>query len=178
MTMQTAQNIQDDFKSRMEIDPETGCWNWKKLGEASEYGQFRSHLAHRFSWTMHWGPIPEGIFVCHDCDNKRCVNPFHLFLGTAFDNAVDRYKKKLNWMRVIGVWDFLKQPGHMEKYGRNSRLISALVSGVAPINQMYWFAPIGIDFDYLNPNDPRKETFSWHYYQEVIRKARQCLATA
>lgn len=174
--MQT--DIRDDFKSRMEIDRETGCWNWKEVNEYVQYGQFRGLFAHRFSWAMHWGPIPEGIFVCHDCDNKRCVNPFHLFLGTASDNMFDRYRKKQHWMRVTGLWEFLQMPGHMKEHGRNSRIISALVSGFAPINQMYLFSRLGIDFDYLNPNDPRKEHFCWHNYQRIIREARQSLAAA
>lgn len=172
------QSISESFKSNLDVDPKTGCWNWRKLSEDFEYGQFCGNLAHRFSWLLHWGPIPEGIFVCHDCDNKRCVNPFHLFLGTASDNMFDRYRKKQHWMRVFGLWDFLQMPGHVEKYRRNSRIISALVSGFAPINQMYLFAPLGIDFDYLNPNDPRKEHFCWHYYQGIIREARQRLIAA
>jgi hypothetical protein len=69
------------------------CWMWRAGLDRDGYGKFHAagrHLkAHRFSWQLHHGPIPTGLFVCHRCDNPGCVRPDHLFLGTASDNNKD-----------------------------------------------------------------------------------------
>ena len=75
----------------------TGCWLWKKGFTSGGYGLIGSRessmRAHRFSWIIHFGNIPKGLFVCHSCDNPPCVNPQHLFLGTIEDNNEDRHQK-------------------------------------------------------------------------------------
>ena len=71
------------------------CWLW--TGPKGKYGmmsfQGRSIGAHRFSYELHNGPIPDGMSVCHRCDTPLCVNPAHLFFGTIADNAHDRTGK-------------------------------------------------------------------------------------
>lgn len=87
---------------------ESGCWIWTGALNGKGYGimtiQGKHILAHRFSLILNnRNEIPTGLFVCHKCDNPKCVNPDHLFLGTARDNADDMYYKGLRSHRDIVI---------------------------------------------------------------------------
>lgn len=78
--------------------PELGpCWIWTGGTNADGYGRIgragTKILAHRFSWELHNGPVPDGFHVLHHCDNPPCPNPAHLFLGTDADNVHDMLSK-------------------------------------------------------------------------------------
>jgi hypothetical protein len=133
------------------VDVSGDCWEWQGARGSKGYGAFqlrtRQETAHRVAWRLHFGPIPEGLFVCHSCDNPPCVNPAHLFLGTPADNAADREVKgrrkslvgerhqnaKLTWADVCEVRrlyaDGLLQRQIAERFGVTQPLVSMILSG-------------------------------------------------
>jgi hypothetical protein len=85
------------FHAGYVVNEVTGCWEWQKNIQQNGYGHMKhsgkAKGVHRISYEMHKGKIPEGAYVLHVCDVRCCVNPKHLFLGTAMDNALDKKGK-------------------------------------------------------------------------------------
>ena len=87
------------FWSKVKLAP-SGCGEWQgKIGR-NGYGKFRDFFAHRVAYELANGPITNGLFVCHSCDNKRCCNPEHLWLGTNKENQQDYIAKGLRVPRL------------------------------------------------------------------------------
>lgn len=87
----------DKFWSRVKIGNPDECWEWQASCFPTGYGHLtikgKSLYSHRVSWELTNGEIPDGLFVCHKCDNPPCCNPQHLFVGTPLDNVRDRDAK-------------------------------------------------------------------------------------
>jgi hypothetical protein len=130
--------------------PEAGCWLWSGCTHKHGYGSFmdgeRTVAAHRFSLEAHLGrPIRKGFFACHKCDTKSCVNPLHLYEGTAQDNANDKVVRgrqskgagtgsaKLTEQQVLEVW---ASAGTHKEIARRYQISKWTVAGIK--NGRHW----------------------------------------
>ena len=93
--------LEERFWAKVDKDGPNRCWDWTACTSSSGYGQIKvdgkMKLAHRVSYELHNGPIPEGLCVLHKCDRPRCVNPDCLFLGTHSENMIDMKEKGRGW---------------------------------------------------------------------------------
>lgn len=89
--------VLDRFWEKLKVSSPDECWEWQGTLDKFGYGIISinagRHYAHRFSYELHFGPIPAGMFICHKCDNPLCSNPAHLFVGDRYDNANDMKAK-------------------------------------------------------------------------------------
>lgn len=119
-------SLEERFWKKVNVLSPDECWEWTASLTKKGYGSFGwvsgSEYAHRVSWILRFGDIPDDLHVLHSCDNRKCVNPDHLFLGTTQDNSKDMVSKgrsmtneknpmsKLNAEKVREIRDILRSP--------------------------------------------------------------------
>lgn len=108
MPIKLYSNTQELFEMKVnkDVSPNSpnGCWTWTAGKNKSGYGMMTINnmrlYAHRVSYTLYKGPIPEGLLVCHLCNNRSCVNPEHLEIGTHWDNKQDSIKAGTDYWKL------------------------------------------------------------------------------
>jgi hypothetical protein len=130
--------LPERFDKKWKLDAATGCWLWTaaKVRRTANYEQpiigtwrSRTENAHRIAWLLHRGPIPDGQYVLHRCDNPLCVNPEHLFLGTHQDNMDDMILKARNSSKLTAA----EIPTIRRRYDAGERPVDlAAEYGVSP----------------------------------------------
>lgn len=151
--------VSELFESKFTIPYPLGdklCWEWKAKISPFGYGQFattkgKTWQAHRFSYQLYKGGIPKNMCVCHTCDNRRCVNPNHLWVGTRNDNIQDMIKKgraykadsedngsaKLNWDNVAKIRELYKTGNYFYRdLGKKFKVCESTIKRI--INNWSW----------------------------------------
>lgn len=149
--------MKERLTQKSALNPETGCLEWMGFRNKKGYGmitvriedKYRTCLVHRLSYTEYVGQIPEGMFVCHKCDNPRCIKPDHLFIGTNLDNTRDRESKKRRHGKAKVTMEQVILARKLRKEGREyveiAKIIGIKPSGVRSVVQ-------GINWKHIEEN--------------------------
>lgn len=136
--------IKDDLMKRIVINSRNGCWEIQGYLDKDGYGEVSGKRAHRVAYESFVGEIPKGLNVCHRCDNRKCCNPDHLFVGTQKENIADMIKKgrkdsrfgekntqnKLSQKQVFDIYKSTEtQRTIARKYGIDQSTVSNIKTG-------------------------------------------------
>jgi hypothetical protein len=129
------------------VQADTSCWEWTGPRDHYGYGRLRFHglewKAHRFAYAHLVGPIPEGLHICHHCDNPPCVRPSHLFPGTQTDNVQDAVAK--GRVAMPGHWTGGAPPQGVKHF--NARLNDEKVRAIVRLSQIMTYRELAAMFN-------------------------------
>lgn len=145
--------VQDKFWSNVNRKDASDCWEWLGSRNEAGYGIFLGNIASRFSYQLHWGIIPEGMLVCHECDNKACVNPMHLYCGTYSDNMRDKLSRSVLYRKLknVKLEDLIEDAGGARGFARKMRVLPETVEnwiandGAIPNRSWFLFRRAGLE---------------------------------
>jgi HNH endonuclease len=107
-------NAEERFWNKVQKGNTSVCWLWIAGRSGHRYGKLRWDnrivAAHRVSYLIHYGPIPSGKYICHHCDNPICVNPYHLYLGSALENNRDTLRRQRRPQHYTKMADKINVP--------------------------------------------------------------------
>lgn len=136
------QSVKDRLLAGLRNVPETKCWEWQRACTSAGYGNLRvegrSLQVHRAMWMAFRGPIPDGMFILHSCDNRKCANIAHLRVGTAKDNTADkRARNRFVTRKGLDNHKTKLSPGQVEEIrrvsGRETQTTTAARFGVSQV---------------------------------------------
>lgn len=121
------------------------CWEWTGAVGGHGYGALKAgpdyYLAHRLSYQLFIGTIPEGLFVCHSCDNRKCINPAHFFVGTNADNAADMAKKGRAAWATRPMTESMRKKMSLAKLGKTGAHTDKQRRASAETMKKLWASP-------------------------------------
>lgn len=153
------------FWAKVSVTP--NCWEWSAALDADGYGRVSAGSrgagmlqAHRASWCLTFGDVPEGQSVLHRCDNRRCVRPGHLFLGTQRENAQDMAQKERGNTRKLTASEVIQIRFASSRGESRSALARRYGVGRSNIGSIArretWQHVVPDDLDGYEPRDPKR----------------------
>lgn len=127
--MPATKTLEERFWPKVDRRGPDECWPWlaQRQQRRGNYGRFRDRMAHRVAYELHYGVAPGELMVCHTCDNPPCVNPAHLWLGSAAENVEDCIRKGRFRRPVRSRPEFCRKCGHKRTDDYSFRHVSGQI---------------------------------------------------